>query len=115
MTIAGGLGPLPTEAQLLDLYRAYYASAPFVRVTPYLPATKDSAHSNFIDITLRIVHGAPSLRQKAPFRVIKQAMAEGKLRGVIGIGKATAYDWPAAETDLLSRVGNALAVRLPRE
>ena len=41
-------------------------------------------------------------------------MAEGKLRGVIGIGKATAYDWPAAETDLLTRVGAALAARLPQ-
>src|SRR5438094_4377560 len=36
--------------------------------------------ANPVHITLRIVHGAPSLRQKAPFRVIKQAMAEGKLR-----------------------------------
>src|SRR5882724_10521873 len=28
-------------------------------------------------------------------------MAEGKLRAVLGIAKADAYDWPAAETDLL--------------
>jgi len=42
-------------------------------------------------------------------------MVEGKLRGVIGIGKATAYDWPVAETDLLMRVGGALAALLPRE
>jgi putative methionine-R-sulfoxide reductase with GAF domain len=40
-------------------------------------------------------------------------LAEGKLRGVIGIAKADAYDWPSAETDLLARVAGALAERLP--
>jgi signal transduction protein with GAF and PtsI domain len=42
-------------------------------------------------------------------------MAEGKLRGVLGIAKAGAYDWSTAETDLLTRVAGALATRLPRE
>jgi N-acetyl-gamma-glutamyl-phosphate reductase len=46
-----------TDAQLLDLYRAYYANAPFVRVTNQIPATKDSAHTNFIDMTVRVVRG----------------------------------------------------------
>ena len=36
-----------TEEQLLDLYRAYYAKAPFVRVVEHLPATKDIAGTNF--------------------------------------------------------------------
>ena len=44
-----------TKAQLLDLYRAYYANAPFVRVTDQMPATKDRAHTNFIDMTVRVV------------------------------------------------------------
>ena len=46
-----------TETQLLDLYRTYYANAPFVRVVNHLPATKDTAHTNFLDVTLRVVRG----------------------------------------------------------
>ena len=46
-----------TEAQLLELYRAYYSQAPFVRVTARLPATKDAAGTNFLDITVRVVRG----------------------------------------------------------
>jgi N-acetyl-gamma-glutamyl-phosphate reductase len=46
-----------TEAQLLELYREYYAQAPFVRVVSHLPATKDTAHTNFLDVTLRVVRG----------------------------------------------------------
>src|SRR4029077_13153190 len=38
-----------TEAQLMDLYRDYYAQAPFVRLVSHLPATKDTYGSNFID------------------------------------------------------------------
>lgn len=36
----------------------------------------------------------------------------GELRGVLGIGKVQAYDWPKEETDLLGRVANDLAGRL---
>jgi L-methionine (R)-S-oxide reductase len=39
-------------------------------------------------------------------------LVDGDLRGVFGIGKAEAYDWPAEETDLLTRLGGALAARL---
>jgi len=42
-------------------------------------------------------------------------LVNGELRGVLGIAKAGAYDWPAAETDLLTQVGGALAAALPRE
>ena len=42
-------------------------------------------------------------------------LADGKLRGVFGIAKADAYDWPAAETDLLRQVADALARRLPQD
>ena len=34
---------------------------------------------------------------------------EGTLRGVLGIAKATAYDWSEAETALLLAIGTALA------
>jgi N-acetyl-gamma-glutamyl-phosphate reductase len=46
-----GLSP----AQLLELYRTYYTQAPFVRVLEQLPATKDSAGTNFVDVTVRVV------------------------------------------------------------
>jgi N-acetyl-gamma-glutamyl-phosphate reductase len=44
-----------SQAQLLDLFRSYYAQAPFVRVVEHLPATKDCAGSNFLDVTVRVV------------------------------------------------------------
>jgi N-acetyl-gamma-glutamyl-phosphate reductase len=46
-----------TEAQLRELYTAYYADAPFVRIRESLPATKDTAHTNFLDIAFRPARG----------------------------------------------------------
>src|SRR5262249_22683899 len=46
-----------SEEQLLDLYRSYYAQAPFVRVVEHLPATKNSAGTNFLDLAVRVVRG----------------------------------------------------------
>jgi len=46
-----------TEAEVLGLLREFYAGQPFVRIVNHLPATKDTAHTNFIDITARIVKG----------------------------------------------------------
>ena len=42
-----------TEEELTSLYRDYYAKAPFVRVRESLPATKDTAHTNFLDVCVR--------------------------------------------------------------
>jgi len=39
-----------TEAELTDLYRGYFTGKPFVRVKSDLPATKDTAHTNFLDV-----------------------------------------------------------------
>ena len=39
-------------------------------------------------------------------------MANGELRGVLGIAKAQAYEWPESETDLLTRLAADLATRL---
>jgi N-acetyl-gamma-glutamyl-phosphate reductase len=64
-----------SEAQLLELYRAYYAQAPFVRVVSHLPATKDSMGSNFLDVTVRLVRG----------RVIVLACADNLVRGASGV------------------------------
>jgi N-acetyl-gamma-glutamyl-phosphate reductase len=44
-----------SEAQLLDVYREFYAQAPFVRVVEHLPATKDTTGTNFLDVTVRVV------------------------------------------------------------
>jgi N-acetyl-gamma-glutamyl-phosphate reductase len=43
------------QDELYELYRAYYARAPFVRVVTHLPATKDTAGSNFLDVAVRVV------------------------------------------------------------
>lgn len=45
------------EAEMLGLLREFYAGKPFVRIVSHLPATKDTAHTNFIDITARVVKG----------------------------------------------------------
>src|SRR5207253_3695956 len=44
-----------SQPQLLELYRAYYSKARFVRVVDHLPATKDSWGTNFLDVTVRVV------------------------------------------------------------
>lgn len=46
------------EREVLEMYRSYYARAPFVRVVDHLPATKDCAGSNFLDVTVRVVREA---------------------------------------------------------
>ncbi len=64
-----------TESQLLELYRAYYAEAPFVRVHNHLPATKDSAHTNFLDLTVRVVRG----------KVVVLVAEDNLVRGASGV------------------------------
>jgi N-acetyl-gamma-glutamyl-phosphate reductase len=43
------------ESEVLGCLREFYAGQPFIRVVNHLPTTKDTAHSNFVDITARIV------------------------------------------------------------
>jgi N-acetyl-gamma-glutamyl-phosphate reductase len=64
-----------SEAQLLDLYRAYYARAPFIRLVTHLPATKDSVGTNFVDITVRVVRG----------RVVVLVCEDNLIRGASGV------------------------------
>ncbi|MEZ6138993.1 MAG: N-acetyl-gamma-glutamyl-phosphate reductase [Zavarzinella sp.] len=45
-----------SEEELVALYRDYFANEPFVRVRTTLPATKDTMHSNFVDICPKVVH-----------------------------------------------------------
>ncbi len=46
-----------TEETLLQTLCDFYADEPFVRVVDHLPGTKDSANTNFCDVTARIVRG----------------------------------------------------------
>jgi N-acetyl-gamma-glutamyl-phosphate reductase len=64
-----------SDDQLLELYRAYYAQAPFVRVLTQLPATKDSAGTNFLDLTVRVVRG----------RVVIFVCEDNLVRGASGV------------------------------
>src|SRR5262249_35050233 len=64
-----------SEAQLLDLYRDYYAEAPFVRVVSHLPATKDCTGTNFLDVTVRRVRG----------RIVVLACVDNLVRGASGV------------------------------
>jgi N-acetyl-gamma-glutamyl-phosphate reductase len=64
-----------TQDQLLALYREYYREAPFVRVVDRLPATKDSMHTNYLDLTVRVVRG----------RVLVLACEDNLVRGAAGV------------------------------
>ncbi|HQU45775.1 MAG: N-acetyl-gamma-glutamyl-phosphate reductase [Planctomycetia bacterium 21-64-5] len=45
------------EERVLDTLREFYAHEPFVRVVEHLPGSKDSAGTNYCDITARMVRG----------------------------------------------------------
>jgi N-acetyl-gamma-glutamyl-phosphate reductase len=63
------------ERELLDVYREFFARAPFVRVLSRLPATKDSAGTNFIDLTLRVVRE----------RIVILVALDNLMRGASGV------------------------------
>lgn len=63
------------EADLTALYRRYFAGKPFVRVRDTLPATKDTAHTNFLDLCVRVVKG----------RVMVLACEDNLVRGASGV------------------------------
>lgn len=64
-----------TQAQLLDLYRDYFAGAAFVRVVDHLPATKDCSGTNFLDVTVRVVRD----------RVVVLVCEDNLVRGASGV------------------------------
>jgi len=63
------------EHDLLDLYRSFYAASPFVRVVNHLPATKDSAYSNYCDLAVRVVRG----------RILVLACLDNLIKGASGV------------------------------
>lgn len=64
-----------SESELLELYKSYYARAPFVRVLKSLPNTKDSVGTNFLDVTVRVVRG----------RIVVLVCEDNLIRGASGL------------------------------
>ncbi len=64
-----------SEHDLMELYRTFYSDSPFVRVMNHLPATKDSSHTNYCDITLRVVKG----------RIIVISCLDNLIKGASGV------------------------------
>jgi N-acetyl-gamma-glutamyl-phosphate reductase len=64
-----------SEAELLAVFREFYAGKPFVRVRGGLPATKDTAHTNYLDLTVRVVRG----------KVLVLAAEDNLVRGASGV------------------------------
>lgn len=64
-----------TQPQLAELYRAYYAKAPFVRVVDHPPATKHTLGTNFLDVAVRVVRG----------RIVVLACEDNLVRGASGV------------------------------
>jgi N-acetyl-gamma-glutamyl-phosphate reductase len=46
-----------TGESLLATLREFYKNEPFVRIVDHLPGTKDVSHTNFCDVTARVVGG----------------------------------------------------------
>jgi N-acetyl-gamma-glutamyl-phosphate reductase len=64
-----------SEVQLLDLYKAYYARAPFIRISTSLPATKHTFGTNFLDLAVRVVRG----------RIVILSCEDNLVRGASGV------------------------------
>src|SRR5437868_228487 len=64
-----------SQSQLLELYRTYYARAPFIRVVEDLPATRHCTGTNFLDVTVRVVRG----------RLVICATEDNLVRGASGV------------------------------
>ena len=63
------------EPELVELYRSYYAGKPFIRVRTNPPATKDTMHTNFLDLCVKVVRG----------RVMVIAAEDNLVRGASGV------------------------------
>jgi N-acetyl-gamma-glutamyl-phosphate reductase len=64
-----------TEGELVELYREFFAGKPFVRVRKTPPATKDTAHTNFLDVCVKVVRG----------KVLVIAAEDNLIRGASGV------------------------------
>ena len=64
-----------TEAELVELYRDYFANKPFVRVRTNPPATKDTTGTNFLDVCVKAVRG----------KILVLAAEDNLIRGASGV------------------------------
>lgn len=64
-----------TEGELLELYRECYEKAPFIRVRETMSGTKDTAHTNFLDVCVKLIRG----------RVVVMACEDNLVRGASGV------------------------------
>lgn len=64
-----------SQAELLNACREFYRGKPFIRVVDRIPATKDSAYTNFCDITVRVVKD----------RVVILACLDNLIKGASGV------------------------------
>ncbi len=69
--------PLETvsESDLHELYREFFKSSPFVRLTKSIPSTKDSSFTNFCDLSVRVVKG----------RVLIISCLDNLIKGAAGV------------------------------
>ncbi len=63
------------ETAMLNRFRDYYADMPFVRVRETIPTTKDTAHTNYLDLAVRVVRG----------KIIVLAAEDNLVRGASGV------------------------------
>ncbi|HEX3147041.1 MAG TPA: N-acetyl-gamma-glutamyl-phosphate reductase [Gemmataceae bacterium] len=64
-----------TAAELLTLYREYYAKSKFVRVRDTMPGSKDTAHTNFLDVHVIVTRG----------KIVVLATEDNLIRGASGV------------------------------
>lgn len=64
-----------SEPELLELYQTYFEGQPFVRVRTNPPATKDTIHTNFLDLCVKVVRG----------KVVVIAAEDNLVRGASGV------------------------------
>jgi N-acetyl-gamma-glutamyl-phosphate reductase len=64
-----------SEEELRELYRAYYAKSPFVRVVTHLPATKHTSGTNYLDVCVKVVRN----------RVLVLVAEDNLIRGAAGV------------------------------
>lgn len=64
-----------TETFLQETYTNYFAAAPFVRIRQTVPSTKDTAHTNYLDLCVKMVRG----------RIIVLAAEDNLVRGASGV------------------------------
>jgi N-acetyl-gamma-glutamyl-phosphate reductase len=63
-----------TQAEVLQLYRDFYRTQPFVKIVDHLPSTKDTSGTNFCHITARVVRG----------RILTLATLDNLIKGASG-------------------------------